>query len=507
MKEKIWRHKVLLIVLLILIVAGTVTAVIFVNSGKDKVSAGEKIQKQSTVSLEKMDLTKSISATGTIQSAKTKTVSADVDGVQVSSVKAVVGDTVKKGEVLVTFDVSDLKEALDEAEESLSDAKEEAARNLASAKTQLSDAKETYAEEKKKQAEQVADAKEEQTEAGKQVSSLKKQVSAAKTAETKSKLEEELAKAEETLKQAEASYETAVSNQENTNKQNKNSVQNAEDAVNTAESNQKKTVKEAQKQVDEAEENLEKCSVTAPIDGIITAANVEEGDTYSGGDLFQIDNNGSYTVSTTVDEYDISSVSVGQRVVILTEATEEDELEGEITFVAPSTGSTSLTSGNSQTGENAGSTSATTSTDGYEIKIKVKTQDERLKMGLTAKCSIILEEAADVYAVPYDAVHENSDGTTVVYVSETSGDSVSSREVQVTKGMESDYYVEISGEELSDGMQIVIPTDESSSSSDSQSEDNGLGMFGSAGNMGGAGGGNQMRGNKGSGNMGGAPGM
>lgn len=507
MKEKIRKHKVLLIIVLVLIVAGTVTAVVFVNAGNEKASAGEKTQKQSTVSLEKMDLTKSISATGTIQSEKTKTVSADVNGVQVSSVKVSVGDTVKKGDVLVTFDVSDLQSALDEAKDSLSDAETEADRNISSAKTQLSDAKETYADQKKKLAEKVADAKEEKKEAAKQVSSLKKQVSAEKNAEAKAKLEEQLTKAEEALKQAESSYESAVSDQENTNKQNKNSIQNAEDAVDTAESNRKKTVKEAQKQVDEAEENLEKCLVTAPIDGIITAADVEEGDTYSGGDMFQIDNNGSYMVSTTVDEYDISSVSVGQRVVILTEATDEDELEGEITFVAPSTGSTSLSSGSSQSGESAGMTSTTSSSDGYEIKIKVKTQDERLKMGLTAKCSIIMEEAADVYAVPYDAVHENSDGTTVVYVSETSGDSVSSREVQVTKGMESDYYVEICGEELSDGMQIIIPTDETSSSSDSQSEDNGLGMFGGAGGMGGAGGGNQMRGNRGSGGMGGGPGM
>lgn len=136
-------------------------------------------------------------------------------------------------------------------------------------------------------------------------------------------------------------------------------------------------------------------------------------------------NSCSYTVSTSVDEYDISDVSVGQRVVILTEATGEDEIEGEITFVAPTTGSSSLSSG-TQSGDSGGagsfSTSGTsTSGSGYEVKIAVKTNDERLKMGLTAKCSIILEEADNVYAVPYDAVHENSDGTTVVYVSEGNG--------------------------------------------------------------------------------------
>ncbi len=88
-------------------------------------------------------------------------------------------------------------------------------------------------------------------------------------------------------------------------------------------------------------------------------------------------------------------------------------------------------------------------------------------MGMTARCSIILEEAKDVFAVPYDAIHENQDGTNVIYVEEMPDQDVQEREIteesgntqdsngykeiEVTKGMESDYYVEISG----DGFQRV----------------------------------------------------
>lgn len=501
LKKKGKKYVIGLVIGLILI-AGIVTTVVLINSRKEKALAGgEDTQKQSTISLQKMDLIKSISATGTVQSKKTKLVSAQVNGIKVKEVKASVGDEVKKGDVLVSFDESDLQEALSEAEETLSDAKKEGDKNLSSAKKQLSEAKETYREEKEKLASEVSGAKKERSEARKQVSRLKKQISAEKNAEAKAKLQEQLTKAEESLKQAETGYETALTNQEKTNQQNKGNIENAENAVETAESNRKKSIKEAEKQVSQTEESLKNCQVTAPCDGVITASTAEEGDVYSGGDLFQIDDTGFYTVSTTVDEYDIGNVAVGQKVVILTEATGEDEMEGEITFVAPSTGSTTLSSGSSQSGESGGmSGSGTSSSDGYEVKIKIKTTDERLRMGLTARCSIILEQVKDVYAVPYDAVHENKNGTTAIHVAEGDGDSRSSREILVTKGMESDYYIEIQGDELEEGLSVIIPTDEVSdqkeeTQKDEAQEENSFGMFGGGAPGGGE---NPMKGNRGS---------
>lgn len=109
----------------------------------------------------------------------------------------------------------------------------------------------------------------------------------------------------------------------------------------TAKSSAKKSIKEAKKQVTQAQESLDKCAVTAPMDGIVTSISVQEGDTYSGGTILQIEDVSGYTISTSVDEYDISNVKVGQKVIVLTEATDEDELEGEVTFVAPSTESSS----------------------------------------------------------------------------------------------------------------------------------------------------------------------
>lgn len=503
MKKKSKKWKLCVMGGAVCVVAAVV--VFFLTRGGNSAMAEDQVQKQSSISLEKMDLTKSVSATGTIGSSQSRTVSAEVNGVRVKKVCVKAGDTIQKGDTLIQFDESDLKKALSEAEQSLSDTREEAERNLSSARKQLSEAKESYSEGKKEAATKVTETKKELRSARKQLSKLNEKISEEKDAETKKRLQEQLTKAEEAVKQAESAYESAKESRKNEEKQNKNSVENAENAVKTVQANNKKSIREAEKQVEDASGTLEKCAVTAPISGIVTAVGIEEGEVYNGSDMIQIDDNSSYVISTTVDEYDISKVEEGQRVVVLTEATGEDEIEGEISFVAPATGSSSLSRTTSQSAGGTGMSSTASSSDsGYEVKIDVKTDDDRLRMGLTAKCSIILEEVREVYAVPYDAIHENPDGSAVVYVSGNTEEGKSYSEVSVEKGMESDYYVEISGDQLKEGMQILIPTDEVSTGSSEKSEEDGLGMFGGAAPGAPEGNGKEER--RGSGGMG-APGM
>lgn len=136
--------------------------------------------------------------------------------------------------------------------------------------------------------------------------------------------------------------------------------------------------------------------------------------------------------------------------------------------------------------------------------------DDRIKLGMTAKCSIVKKEALDVYAVPYDAVHrENGES----YILVKDGDSTS--KVTVTTGMETDYYIEVQGDDLQEGLQVVIPTDKTDktdktdSASDSNKQNSTFGGFGgmggtpdgSTGNKGDRGGMNGSKG--GSGGMGG----
>lgn len=427
MKGWMKRRKGLLIAVgaVVVIAVGVVTIVPQIGGNAE--TQKQEIR-QNTTKLSKMDLTRSISATGTLESANTKIVRADVSDVKVKKVLVKVGDVVKKGQSLVTFDKSDLKEALEEAEENLSDVESQNSSELAAAQRKLSDAQETY-------------------------ESLKKQQEQTKSSD------------EKTNGDSEANLQQSKSN-----------VQSAEEALTTTKNNQKKSLREAQKSVEDAKEALAACSATASMDGTVTAISVEAGDSYHGDDLVEISDCTNFQVSATVDEYDISDLAKGQKVVILTDATGETELEGKITYVAPTTGST-LDSSSSSNGGSSSMGNAASGSSGYEVRISVKTSSDKLRVGMTAKCSIILEEVTDVYAVPYDAIHTNKDGESFLYVQDSSG---MQSEMAVTKGMESDYYVEISGEELREGLQIVIPTDETSSGSDKEgkNETNGGGLDG-----------------------------
>ena len=524
-----------------------------------KKASSEGVTRQSTTTLTKMDLTDSISASGTIESRKTQSVSASVNDVTVKKVYVKVGDEVKKGDTIVLFDSDSLESSLTEAKDALSEAQSSAASEVESAQEQYDTALSDQSYNNAKAAKNVKKAQKAKETAAKALQTAKNKLKSSAKGKNSQELtaaQEALTKAQEAYEQAKSALETAKDNQTDTARQNKSSVTQAKSSVSNAQSNQTKNVKEAQKKVEEARKSLDKCTVTAPMDGVVTTLNVSEGDTYTGGTIAELDDTSGYTITTSVDEYDISDVKKGQRVVILTEATDEDELEGVVTFVAPSTGSSSSTE---STG-NAGNT-GNSSSDGYEVRIRIKSKDSRLKMGMTAKCSIIKEEADDVYAVPYDAVSEAQDGSYYITVvdNDNTGDQKSenstesqkagnnteqqnsdnssaqqgdagqmngnppddkkgqkpqdsdgkedsaksssraqTRQVTVTKGMETDYYVEISGDDLQEGLEVVVPTDKVSSGSDSSSDksSNALGGMGGmngggmpdGGNMGGKGG-------------------
>ena len=347
----------------IVIVAAAVGIALFVKAkgSKDTVNAGSG--QQSTVQLLKQDLVESISATGAFESATNKSVTSTATNLTVKKVLVAVGDTVQKGDSLVKFDQSDLEDAYADAKDNLSNTTTSANAEVTNAKKQLSNAQTTYSDSKTSSAAAVKKTKASLQTLKKTIRSLKDKIKVAKDAARKTALQQELSQAREQLTQAQEKYEQAVSNQTSGNRQNQSSVDSAKTAVEQAETNRTKQIKEAQKQVKEAKENLDNCAVTAPVSGTVTSLSVEEGDTYSGGTLLQIQDTQSFVITTSVDEYDISDVKVGQRVVILTDATDNDELEGKVTFVAPSTDSSGSTSTEAQ-GQSSGTTASSSKNQG-----------------------------------------------------------------------------------------------------------------------------------------------
>lgn len=468
-REKKWKlrkKKILVIIGLVLVVLIGFLAWRMKASRERMTMSRSQTQ---TVTLEKRSLVTSVSATGILESAKSKTVTSTVKDLEVKKVLVSVGDKVKKGDALVRFDKSDLQEALSEAKDNLSNTITSANQEVSAAASKLSDAQASRSESASKTKSDISSAKSTKSKSQKRIKTLRAQIKKEKNPEKKKNLQEQLEKEKENLSQANNTLKNAKSSKSSTTRQSNSEVTQARQSLANAKTNRTKQIKEAKKQVKEAKENLKKCAITVPMSGTVTSVSVNEGDVFSGGSICEIQDVGDFQVTTSVDEYDIGNVKEGQSVSILTEATGDDEIAGEITFVAPTTSSSNNTSEN--TGMNGGGTSSSSSSSGYEVLIKVNSKDERLKVGMTAKCSIILEKAEDVLAVPYDAVHS---GRGESYVTVIEGNE--QKNISVTKGMESDYYVEVQSDELRGGMQVVLPTDKIEKSSDSQNNDNSFGM-------------------------------
>ncbi len=243
------------------------------------------------------------------------------------------------------------------------------------------------------------------------------------------------------------SYVMAISTYENT-------VASGESTVASAQAAQQSTALSAntdqqQKQVDTLSEQLEKGSLTAPISGVVTAVNYEDGDLFLQGAILTIQDCSSFEIEAQIGEYDISDIQKGQKVLIKTDATREQELEGTVVFVAP----TATQGASAMTGMTTVSTDPT-----YEVRISVDTPTDRLRLDMSANLSIIIREEAEALTVPYNAVQTAEDGSTFV---EVVNDDETTTVIPVEVIMESNYYTQIAGD-LQEGQTVRIVSQEAS---------------------------------------------
>ncbi|MBO6148605.1 MAG: HlyD family efflux transporter periplasmic adaptor subunit, partial [Lachnospiraceae bacterium] len=173
-----------------------------------------------------------------------------------------------------------------------------------------------------------------------------------------------------------------------------------------------------EEQISDYEIELNDCKVTAPISGIVTSVSVVEGDEYDEkSTICEIQDDTSYRVKATVDQYDIASVKEGMSCVVKTEATEDEEMTGTLTFVSPVPEGSSSTG---STGSSGSSGSGSSSTD-YPIEISIDERDERIRIGMTAESSVLTDSRKGVLVVPYEAIQEDMDGSMYLNVANRNG--------------------------------------------------------------------------------------
>ena len=279
---------------------------------------------------------------------------------------------------------------------------------------------------------------------GSTLTQLEQGIASANRSVDSAELQEDIAKAQQdaaeqsadTAKQQQAATENSIAQQIDTLKDNLIGSQIAAQST-----------KSQEIAIQSLQDTLADATITAPVSGVVTAVYAEEGQP-GNGLLFVIEDTNALKVTTNIREYDIGSIEVGMPVVIRSDATGDKEISGTVTYIAPAANKT----------ENGNTLTADDSTVEFEAEVQVNDADSGLRIGMNTRLTVLLEERSDVYGVPYDSVVEKADGSEVVYAVEPSSEKEGGyvvTEVPVTTGLETDFYIEVSGDGITDGLSIV----------------------------------------------------
>lgn len=269
---------------------------------------------------------------------------------------------------------------------------------------------------------------------------------------------------EQVVNQKRDLYTTAQKKYDDTAASLNNQVANAQGQLQSAEAQTNVSTLTVQEQLTTLQKQLDETNLKSTVAGTVTAVNAKAGDYYTGGVLLTIEGVENFIVETEIDEYDIADIQVGMEANLKTDATRDEVLTGKVISVAPAaSGSTNAASAASSMSAMSAMSASTGSAATYTVKISIDTQNERLRLGMNSKVSIITKKSENVLAVPYDAITKKDDETKVVTLIK---DNDEEEEIKVNVGLESGYYTEISSDKLKEGMKVKLPKVESSSTVD-----------------------------------------
>lgn len=212
----------------------------------------------------------------------------------------------------------------------------------------------------------------------------------------------------------------------------------------------RESLSQAQARLEQAEDRLSKTRVVAPIDGTVTALDIEVGETaissttnIAGSNLMTIANPDSIHAEVNVDEADIANVAVGQEAEIIAIAYPDQPIRGVIDSIALSARVAEGTQGLS-----------------FAVKIRLDKADRfELRPGMSCRVEIYTEVRDGLLAVPIQAIlvdEELSENRTTYHVFEY--DDGEAREVAVQVGLSDDSYQAVAGG-LDQGDQIIVGPD------------------------------------------------
>ena len=230
----------------------------------------------------------------------------------------------------------------------------------------------------------------------------------------------------------------------------KNSIQNNREALAGTDfdiRDQKIKVSQAENSLTEAKQKLEDYSIRAPFSGTIAMLDVNEADSVTTGTAIATIITKQKLAGISLNEVDVSKISVGQAVTLIFDAVEGLTISGKVAEI-----------------DSIGAVTQGVVT--YNVKLGFDTQDDRVKPGMSTSASIITNIKQNIISIPNSAITFQNNSNFVEVVdnisgSEPAGNSpipaslITTRSMEVQTGISNDTLTEIlSG--LNEGDRIVL---------------------------------------------------
>lgn len=195
----------------------------------------------------------------------------------------------------------------------------------------------------------------------------------------------------------------------------------------------------------DAQENIDKCTVTAPAAGTVTAVYVNEGESNASGSLlFVIENLEELEIVTSVREYDIASLAVGMPAEIKTDATGDTVYSGQVKDIA-------ITAQKDAYGNTVSSSNAE-----FDVTLSVDPGEGGLLVGMNGRATITTDSTEGVLAVLYSSLGYDENGAPYVMAARPQDDgTLVVEKVPVETGVETDFEVEVISDALAEGDLIL----------------------------------------------------
>lgn len=315
----------------------------------------EGTQAYITAGVNRMDIEEKVVASGTLNAFKTVAVGAQVSG-QLKTLHVLLGDKVKKGQLLAEIDPVLQQNTLKDAEAQVE--------NL-------------HAQKRSKQA-------------------ILKQYESAFQRQSRMFAEEASALAD--MESAQAQLESTRADISSLDAQ----------------------IKKADIAVDTARANLGYTKITAPIDGVVISIVTEEGQTVvstqAATTILKLANVETITVKAQISEADVMRVKPGQTVYFTTLGDTETRHYGQLHAVEP--GPVSSTTSTSSSGTTtSGTTTSSSEAIYYNGLFDVPNPDNRLKVSMTAQVSIVLSQVKQALCIPVSSLgNKEGDGRYTVKI-------------------------------------------------------------------------------------------